>query len=105
MNKKAELTDNLDEGTPLTYYRLILGLSGAVYLSWWFVVEALLPDSFNPFLSRLVAAAFLWLVLAGTFLSEHIRKHVDFSFVFFAEQLELGIDLHPMLGRTVTIER
>ena len=80
MNKKAELPDNLDEGTPLTYYRLILGFSGAVYLSWWFVVEALLPDSFNPFLSRLVAVSLLWIVLAGTYFSEHIRKHVDFWF-------------------------
>lgn len=80
MNKKAELPDNLEEGTPLTYYRLILGLSGVVYLSWWFVVEALLPDSFNPLWSRVAAAASLWLVLAGTYFSKHIRKHVDFWF-------------------------
>src|SRR4051812_26635262 len=27
-------------------------LAGTVYLAWWFVVEAVLPNSYNPFVGR-----------------------------------------------------
>ncbi len=80
MKKKAELPYNLEEGTPLTYYRLILAISGVVYLLWWYLTGYFLPHSFNPIYSRLVAASCLWLIFIATYFSEHVRKHIDFWF-------------------------
>ena len=80
MKKKAELPYNLEEGTPLTYYRLILAISGAVYLLWWYLTDYFLPHSFNPLYSRLVATSCLWLIFIATYFSEHVRKHIDFWF-------------------------
>ncbi|MES2802094.1 MAG: ATP-binding protein [Bdellovibrionota bacterium] len=84
MNKKAELPYNLEAETPLTYYRLVLAIAGGVYLSWWFVVETLLPNSFNPFLSRFISALCLWLVFIATYYSPQVRKNIDFWFSFGA---------------------
>ena len=89
MKKKAELPYNLDNTTPLTYYRLILAIGGAVYLSWWFTVEALLPGSFNPFLSRLAASSCLWGVFIATYLSANVRKNIEFYFSFAAWSVTL----------------
>lgn len=80
MKKKAELPYNLEEGTPLTYYRLILAISGVVYLLWWYLTSYFLPHSFNPLYSRLAATSCLWLIFIATYFSEHVRKHIDFWF-------------------------
>lgn len=84
MKKKAELPYNLEEGTPLTYYRLVLGIAGFVYLSWWFAVEAFLPNSFNPFLSRMLVAFSAWTILIATYFSARVRKNIDFWFSLVA---------------------
>ncbi|AZZ37929.1 hypothetical protein CIK05_14335 [Bdellovibrio sp. qaytius] len=82
MKKKAELPYNFEEETSLPYYRIVLVVVGAFYLSWWFAVEALLPGSFNPFLSRFAAVLCLWGVYIATFFSASVRKHIEWWFSF-----------------------
>jgi PAS domain S-box-containing protein len=41
----------------LVIRRRLLFWGGAVYLAWWFVVEATLPSAFNPLASRLAVVA------------------------------------------------
>ncbi|MET0340644.1 MAG: PAS domain S-box protein, partial [Polyangiales bacterium] len=40
------------------HFHAMLALAGAVYLSWWFAVEWLLPGSFNPFFGRLMVVSY-----------------------------------------------
>lgn len=64
----------------LKLYRLLLMASAFFYLSWWFAVEALLPGSFNPFLSRLLVSAFFIFVLLGSYISKSVLARIDFWF-------------------------
>lgn len=41
-------------------YRGLSALVGAIYLLWWFAVNALLPHAFNPFPSRLAVVVAIW---------------------------------------------
>lgn len=84
MNQKAELPYNLDEDTSLNYYRMVMLVAGAFYFSWYFAVEALLPGSFNPFLSRFAAVMCFWGVYLATYFSEPVRKNIDCWFSFAA---------------------
>jgi signal transduction histidine kinase len=66
----------------LQSWRRLVVVGASVYLAWWFVVRAVLPDSYNPPISRLgVVGAFL-LALAGSFVSSAVRRH--FHLVFSA---------------------
>ena len=53
--------------------RVILGVGGAAYLSWWFLVHAMFPSDFNPFASRLVVVAVCWGAAVATRLSARVR--------------------------------
>ncbi len=57
--------------------RRLLLLGGSLYLAWWFVVEALLPGSYNALAGRLVVVAFFYATLAATFFSEWMRLHLE----------------------------
>ncbi|MBX9768137.1 MAG: hypothetical protein K2X47_12765, partial [Bdellovibrionales bacterium] len=45
-------TDQQKASKELSVYRRYLAVAGGVYLAWWFVVESILPNAFNPFFSR-----------------------------------------------------
>ncbi len=61
--------------------RRLLLLSGSLYLAWWFVVEAVLPGSYNALPGRLLVVAAFYATLALTFVSEWVRRHVYGGFV------------------------
>jgi PAS domain S-box-containing protein len=52
--------------------RTIVGISGCVYLAWWFMVEVLLPGSFNPLASRLAVVG----SSAGLFAASRVNAWV-----------------------------
>jgi signal transduction histidine kinase len=67
-------------GTALTrqsirLHQRFLLLGGTVYLAWWFVVHAVLPDSYNPLAGRLGVVALFYATLGATFFSEWMRRH------------------------------
>jgi signal transduction histidine kinase len=66
--------------TELRGYRTLLGLGAAVYLGWWFAVEALLPGSFNPLPGRLLIVAALALGLVATYVNAAARAHARLVF-------------------------
>ena len=51
-------------------------VAGIVYLVWWFVVEAVLPGSYNPALGRLVVVGAFFLSLAASFVSPAVRRQL-----------------------------
>ncbi len=57
--------------------RRLLLLGGSIYLAWWFVVRALLPGSYNALAGRLVVVAFFYGVVAATFFSEWMKRHLE----------------------------
>jgi signal transduction histidine kinase len=61
--------------------RRLLILGGGIYLAWWFVVEAVLPGSYNALGGRLVVVAAFAATFGATFLSEWMRRHVEGGFV------------------------
>lgn len=61
----------------LRHNRLILGVSAAVYLLWWIVVELLLPGSFNPLPSRLAICSIFLVVLALSFRVPFVKNSID----------------------------
>lgn len=91
MKKKAELPYNLDDDTALPYYRLVMVVAGAFYLSWYFVVEVLLPGSYNPFWGRFFTVLSFWIVYAATFFSVSVRRNIEFWFSFAAWMTTLHI--------------
>lgn len=84
MRKKAELPYNLDDDASLTYYRIVMVVAGTFYLSWYFVVEALLPGSYNPFLGRFFAVLCFFGAYGASFFSASVRKNIEFWFAFAA---------------------
>jgi signal transduction histidine kinase len=60
--------------------RRLLLVAAGVYLAWWFVVRAVLPDSFNPLASRLVAVATFLLAYAASYGSPRLRRHLELLF-------------------------
>jgi signal transduction histidine kinase len=55
--------------------RVFLGVGAALYLSWWAVVEALLPGSFNPLPGRLVVVGAMLVALGATFAVPRAARH------------------------------
>ena len=84
MKKKAELPYILDDDASLTYYRIVMVVAGGFYLLWYFVVEALLPGSYNPFLGRFLAVLCFFGAYVGSFISASVRKNIEFSLAFAA---------------------
>lgn len=58
----------------------MLGLSGLVYLSWWFSVQWLLPGSFNPLASRLAVVGYFLSAFVLTFVSARVRRRSELLF-------------------------
>lgn len=72
-----DLHDRQSSESSLRHNRIILGVSAAVYILWWFAVEALLPGSFNPLFSRLLASGSFLLVLGLSYRWDFFRRHID----------------------------
>ena len=65
-------------------FRVILGLSGFVYLAWWFAVEWLLPGSFNPLPGRLAVVGYFSVAFALCFAFDAVQRHSETLFYFGA---------------------
>lgn len=57
----------------LPLYRKLSAIAGAVYLLWWFAVQAFLPHAFNPIASRLAVVSYFLSTLALSYVSEAVR--------------------------------
>ena len=57
--------------------RRLLFLGGSVYLVWWFVVQAVLPGSYNALAGRLVVVASFYATGAATYFSAWLRRHAE----------------------------
>lgn len=84
MKKRAQLPYILEDDTSLTYYRIVMIVAGALYLSWYFLIDSELPDSYNPFLGRFLVALCFWTACAASFFSESVRKNIECWFAFGA---------------------
>ncbi len=72
------MRENIKE---LSQYRKLLGYTGLVYFIWWFAVELLFPNAFNPFLSRLVVVLCVFAVFAGSYVSAFVRNRLRILFI------------------------
>src|SRR5580704_7281960 len=61
-------------------FRLIVAISGGVYLAWWFMVELLLPGSFNPLPGRLLVVALDGMLLAASYGSRWVERRLSLLF-------------------------
>ncbi len=68
-----------DDGT--RRLRTILAIAGGVYLSWWFMVELLLPGSFNPLPGRLLVVALSAALLGASYRSAWVARHLPTLFL------------------------
>ncbi len=66
-----------DVARELRLYRRLFVLVGAVYLVWWFAVEAAMPQAFNPLPGRLVVVLAIWGIGATSYASAWVRSHVQ----------------------------
>jgi PAS domain S-box-containing protein len=60
--------------------RRYLLVGAAVYMLWWFAVEALLPGSFNPLVSRTAVVLVTFGVWALSFTGEAVRRRLPLLF-------------------------
>jgi PAS domain S-box-containing protein len=65
-------------------FRVMLGLGGAIYLAWWFAVEALLPGAFNPLPGLLVVVGYFLSMFALTHVSDAFKRRAEQLFYFGA---------------------
>lgn len=61
----------------ISMYRKFLAVAAAVYFAWWFLVEGLLENSYNPLPGRLAVVGFLGLVFLLSFRSGWVRRHLQ----------------------------
>jgi hypothetical protein len=61
-------------------FRVLLGLSGLLYLAWWFAVEWLLPGAFNPLPGRLAVVGYFFVTFALSFVSSRAQRHSEALF-------------------------
>ncbi len=59
--------------------RLLLG-GGIAYFLWWFLVESMLPGSYNPMGSRLFVVSLYILAWLASFRLKWIEEHLSFCF-------------------------
>ncbi len=64
-------------GDGLARLRTVVAVAGTIYLAWWFVVELVLPGSFNPLPGRLVVAGLSGVLLAASYRIEWVRIHLS----------------------------
>ena len=60
--------------------RIVVAIAGGVYLFWWFMVELLLPDSFNPLPGRLLVVGCSALLLGASYRSRWVERHLSILF-------------------------
>src|ERR1700742_514645 len=60
--------------------RILIGVSGAVYFCWWFLVELLLPGSFNPLAGRLLVCGTSAALIGASYLSHWVQRRLSFLF-------------------------
>jgi PAS domain S-box-containing protein len=60
--------------------RVVVGIAGGVYLAWWFMVELLLPGSFNPLPGRLVVVGLSGVLLGASYRSGWIAGRLPTFF-------------------------
>ena len=60
--------------------RIVVAIAGGIYLFWWFAVEWLLPGSFNPLPGRLLVVGLDALLLAASFRSRWVERHLSALF-------------------------
>ncbi len=60
--------------------RLVVGIAGGVYLLWWFLVQLLLPSSFNPLPGRLAVVLLDVVLFAASYRARWVEKHLSLLF-------------------------
>lgn len=60
--------------------RRYLAIAGSIYMIWWFAIELILPQAFNPFLSRFSVVLSLFAVLGLSYISIWIQRHLQSLF-------------------------
>jgi signal transduction histidine kinase len=60
-----------------SHLRTLVGLAGGVYLVWWFLVQALLPGSFNPLPGRLAVVLLAWLLVGASYRSRRVAARLS----------------------------
>ena len=60
--------------------RALVGIAGVVYFSWWFMVELLLPGSFNPLPGRLLVVALSGVLLGASYRSRWVASRLSLLF-------------------------
>jgi PAS domain S-box-containing protein len=63
--------------------RIIIGIAGGVYLFWWFTVELVLPGSFNPLGGRLFVVGLSGVLLAASYWSRWVERHLSILFTLW----------------------
>ena len=64
--------------------RGIVGISGGVYLVWWFAVEWLLPGAFDPLLGRLLVVALSAALVGASYGNRWVETHLSALFAAWA---------------------
>jgi PAS domain S-box-containing protein len=57
--------------------RVIAAIAGGVYLAWWFMVELLLPQAFNPLPSRLMVVVLSPALVFASLRSAWVERHLS----------------------------
>lgn len=71
-----DLDERVQSNRHVRLYRSLLIAGGFVYLSWWLVIAIVLPNSFNPLLSRAAVAACFWAVVLASFRVASVARHM-----------------------------
>jgi signal transduction histidine kinase len=96
----------------LWLYRRLGAFVGAVYLVWWAGVELLLPHAYNPLLGRLAVVGAIWAVVAASYASASIARHIAVLWTcglwlvtahYFYLFYENAGDLNWIVGSFVTV--
>jgi PAS domain S-box-containing protein len=61
--------------------RLVVAIAGGVYLLWWFMVELLLPGSYNPLGSRLFVVGTSGALVGASYASRWAAEHLSTLFL------------------------
>ena len=96
----------------LRLYRRLCVVVGAVYLLWWAAVEGLLPGSFNPLGSRLAVVLANWAIVAASYQSAWVRRHIRELWIaalwlltahYFYLFYENGGEINWVVGAFITV--
>jgi PAS domain S-box-containing protein len=78
MPKKRMAPQGVGDGT--RRLRVIVGIAGAVYFFWWFMVQLLLPGSFNPLPGRLLVVGLSGVLVGASYGSRWVETHLSALF-------------------------